>query len=351
MKRIFAVLCAVPLLWLTGCADPPQQPDQSPPPAEEQPSSVWFDSEDGALSLRLGAPDTTVNSGAPITVVAELRNNTDEPVNVLRPFGDWYESVAVGIALIGSDGPLRYTGDVPGYTLGRDAFTTLEPGQSIYDWLDLTVDCFGGSDLSGQYTIRYTYAASKGHRESADRMELKDLWTGNITSRAVTVTKEKLPAGNKIEDVVSIQFPREEFVFTLAEVAKGVRFEYRIVVRRDLDGVIPKAQDTGGAAGPGTSGLYPFEKISGNGQSYSLRDLGLGWDDDRPRLIGQGTHVLSFDWDGKNWGGPSDTDNPRGPPFPAGEYILDVRLAGQVQMPDGRRPYDISRSASIRLVP
>jgi hypothetical protein len=163
-------------------------------------------------------------------------------------------------------------------------------------------------------------------------MELKSLWIGEIMSRAVTVVKEKSSAGNNIENVVSIQFPKDEYEFTLAEVAKGVRFEYRIVVRRDLDGVIPKARDVGGAAGPGPSGVHPFEEISGNGQSYSLRDLGLGWDDDRPRLIGKGTHVLSFDWDGKNRGGPSDTDNPKGSPFPPGTYTLRVRLAGQANL-------------------
>jgi hypothetical protein len=181
-------------------------------------------------------------------------------------------------------------------------------------------------------------------------MELKNLWTGKITSLAVSVAKQESSAA-EIEDSISIQLPRDEYEFTLGEVAKGVRIEYRIVVRRDLDGVIPKAQDMGGAAGPGPSGLYPFEEITGNGQSYSLRDLGRGWDDDRPRLIEKGTHVLSFDWDGKNWGGPSDTDNPKGPPFPPGTYTLRVRLAGQLQTPDGRRPYEISRSASIRLVP
>jgi hypothetical protein len=183
---------------------------------------------------------------------------------------------------------------------------------------------------------------------------VKNLWTGEITGCAVTVTKREPPTAGEteqLEDIVSIQFPRDEYEFTLAEVAKGVRFEYRIVVRGDLDGVIPRAQDVGGGAAPGPSGLYPFEEISGNRQSYSLRDLGLGWMDDRPRLIEEGSHVLWFDWDGRNWAGPSDTNNPKGPPFPPGIYSLSVRLAGEVLTTDGRRPYEISRSATLRLAP
>jgi hypothetical protein len=149
---------------------------------------------------------------------------------------------------------------------------------------------------------------------------------------------------------VSVQFPKEEYVFTLAEAAKGVRFEYRVVVRRDLEGVIPRAQDMGRAAGPGSSGLCPFEKISGDGQSYSPADIGLGQPKDSPRRIEKGTHLLSFDWDGKNWAGASDTSNPKGPPFPPGTYRLTVQMTGEVLTPDGRRPYEISRSASVRLV-
>jgi hypothetical protein len=156
MKRRFAMSCAVPLLLLTGCTDAPPRPDQIQPLVSEQPSSVWVDSEDGLLSLRLGAPDTTVDSKAAITVVAELRNNSDEPANVLRPFGD-LNAVASWFELTGPDGALGYTGPVPSYPLGRNSFAELSPGESIHDWRDLAVDGFDGSDVSGQYTIRYRW--------------------------------------------------------------------------------------------------------------------------------------------------------------------------------------------------
>jgi hypothetical protein len=353
MKREIVMLCAVPLLVLAGCADAPQQPPQSQSVASQQPASVWADSEDGVLSLRLGAPDTTVDCEDPITVVVELRNNSTETVTVFRPLGD-LNAVSSWFDPIGPKGSLRYTGPIPSQPIGKYHFVELRPGESICEWHDLLVDNFAGSDQDGQYTIRYSYAATDGYRETADRIGLKGFWTGEIKSRPVTVTKRKSAGSGqreRIGDLVSIQFPKDEYVFTLAEVAKGVRFEYRVVVRRDFEGVVPRAQDMGRAAGPGSSGLYPFEKISGDGQSYSLADIGLGQPKDSPRGIQKGTHLLSFDWDGRNWAGPSDTSNPKGPPFPPGTYQLTVRLTGEVVTPDGRRQYDISRFASVRLVP
>jgi hypothetical protein len=347
-SSIVHILSAL-LLLAAGCTDAPQQPDQSQPPAAEQPSSEWVDSEDGVLSLRLGTPDTTVDCKDPITVVVELRNNSDEPVNVLRPFGD-LNAVASWFDLTGPKGAIGYTDGMPSYPLGRNGFAELTPGKSICGWQDLIVECFDGSDLSGQYTVRYKYAVGRGHRESAERMGVENVWTGEITSRAVTVMKEE-SAGNKIEDVVSIQFLKDEYVFTIEEVAKGVRFVYRIMVRNDLDGVIPRPQQRGSRPAPGPSGLYPFEEVSGKGQSYSIADTGLGPPNSSPRRIEEGTYLHSFSWDGKNWSGLSDTNNPKGPPFPPGTYTLRVRLRGEVQMPDGPKQYDFSCSASVRLVP
>jgi hypothetical protein len=79
-----------------------------------------------------------------------------------------------------------------------------------------------------------------------------------------------------IKGRIQIRFPEQRLRFALAEVAQGVTFKYEIVVSQDIEDVTPEAQDTGRAAGPGPSGLYPFESISGNGQSYSLHDIGLG---------------------------------------------------------------------------
>ena len=95
----------------------------------------------------------------------------------------------------------------------------------------------------------------------------------------------------------------------------------------------------------------PFETITGDGQSYGLHDVGLGQPDLRPRRIKQGTYPYSFVWNGRNWGGPSDTSMPKGEPFPPGTYTLQVRVNGETETPDGHKPYDVSESAKIILTP
>jgi len=148
------------------------------------------DSKDGALSLRLSAIHARVEKTRPIALAAELRNNTDKPLNVLRPFGDRYVALAVGIELTGPNGPLRYTGPTLTYVLGSGAFATLAPGQVIRDKLELHVSTFAGSDAAGTYTVRYTYRASVGNEQTAARRGFKNLWTGQIRSEAVTVTRQ-----------------------------------------------------------------------------------------------------------------------------------------------------------------
>jgi hypothetical protein len=152
-----------------------------------------------------------------------------------------------------------------------------------------------------------------------------------------------------IKGKIQIRFPKQTLSFTLAEVAQGVTFKYEIVVAEDIENVTPEAQDTGQAAGPGPSGLYPFESISGNGQSYSLHDIGLGPGVFKFSTIKKGRYELSFEWDGRNWTGPSDYGHPKGDPFPAGDYTLQVRLAGRVKTPSGDEPYEIKESVEVTL--
>jgi len=68
----------------------PQEPaGKGPPVAAPKPAEPgWVDSKDGALSLRLSAIHARVEKTRPIALAAELRNNTEKPLNVLRPFGD-----------------------------------------------------------------------------------------------------------------------------------------------------------------------------------------------------------------------------------------------------------------------
>ena len=60
---------------------------------------------------------------------------------------------------------------------------------------------------------------------------------------------------------------------------------------------------------------------------------------------------MSFEWDGRNWTGPSDFDNPKGDPFPPGSYTLTVRIVGKIETTDGKKPYDVANSVEVKLAP
>jgi hypothetical protein len=48
----------------------------------------------------------------------------------------------------------------------------------------------------------------------------------------------------------------------------------------------------------------------------------------RPGTLRQGEYNHSFEWNGRNWRGPSDTGQPKGDYFPAGIYTLTIRAKG-----------------------
>jgi len=142
--------------------------------------SDWVTASDGKLSLRLLAPQAPLVSEAPFVVLVELRNDSPQAMNVLRPCGD--EPIAEGawVRINGPQGLVKYSGPVPSYQLGGAAFETIKPGQIIRDIMVLPVDMFGGSDALGTYKITFQYAPSSSHRETAARpgIDKEDLWIG-----------------------------------------------------------------------------------------------------------------------------------------------------------------------------
>jgi RNA polymerase sigma factor (sigma-70 family) len=153
----------------------------------------WVKSADGVLALRLtggaGKPEE------PIQIIVSLRNRSDRPVNVLRPCGDDYQARSVFVELKGPGGKFKYTGPNPTYTLGKQAFFTLSPGDTISDPLAITVDNRQGSDVAGEYRVTFTYEATASNRTWADKQHgLPDLWTGRIQSQTITVRKGDGPA-------------------------------------------------------------------------------------------------------------------------------------------------------------
>jgi hypothetical protein len=167
-------------------------------------SSPWVNSADGALSLRLLVSAKAVRAGDPIVVLAELRNNTSKPMNVLRPFGD--RSVRKAFKIAGPAGAI-----VPGFIVpygpkagaivpdfdimdgaNSGAYTSLLPGETIRDRFDADPRYYPRSDLPGEYVIQYVYRPTESdQREAPISLNLPDLWVGMIGSGKVTLVKEK----------------------------------------------------------------------------------------------------------------------------------------------------------------
>ena len=56
---------------------------------------------------------------------------------------------------------------------------------------------------------------------------------------------------------------------------------------------------------------------------------------------------MPFPWDGRNWYGPSDTGNPKGPAFPAGSYVLELSAQGT----HAGAGFEVQDSLPLTLVP
>lgn len=167
-----------------------------------------------------------------------------------------------------------------------------------------------------------------------------------VTGETIQRGADPLETAPKFNDVVKIEFPKDGYAYTLTEAAKGISIEYKIIVEQDSAGVIALQSPPSFPEPPGASGLHPCEQISGNDQLYCLKDFGLAPPPkETVKTIKKGTYQHSFKWDGRNWTGPSDFNNPKGRPFPAGAYEVIVTLRGKMET----TPYEITRKTKLIL--
>jgi hypothetical protein len=161
-----------------------------------------------------------------------------------------------------------------------------------------------------------------------------------------------MPGGASTLPSVTIEFPTQSCTFTLAQAAAGIQVAYQVVVTQDTPGIIADTQDAGGCGSPDSSGIIVFEDLSGNGQHYCLCDTGLcPGPSDIPVTLPAGTYPATFSWSGTNWGGPSDTGQPMGPPFPPGDYTLEVSAIGNRMDVNGTLPFSVTGTFPIHLIP
>ncbi len=152
---------------------------------------------------------------------------------------------------------------------------------------------------------------------------------------------------------VSIGFPQQTCVFSLAQAADGIEVSYHLTVEEDLPGVISPPMDAGLCGSPDVGGLHVMEYLGGNDQAYCVCDIGLCQPQEwHEGTLSAGVHLAVFSWDGRNWYGPSDTMNPKGDPFPVGEYTLNVISVGTRVTSAGETVgYEVLGTFRLYLVP
>lgn len=144
---------------------------------------------------------------------------------------------------------------------------------------------------------------------------------------------------------VAIDLSGNECVYSLAEVAAGITFHYRILVEEELHDVASRPLDAGQCDEIGPSGLRTLEKIHGGSQTWCICDSGWCAAPQDGVTLFPGEYADSFDWDGLNWNGPSDTGDPPGDPFPVGQYNLVVRAEGKY----GKLQSDFAVTATMQI--
>lgn len=149
---------------------------------------------------------------------------------------------------------------------------------------------------------------------------------------------------------VSLTFPTgTKCSFTLAEAKAGLSFPWELTIEEEHS-VIPEPQDAGHCATPAEHGLITFGEVSdGFENTWCLCDEGECGEEPKPTTLVPGEYSGTIAWDGVNWTGPSDTETPKGEPFPAGEYIVEVSATGTVGEGPAVRHFRVEAELPITL--
>ena len=134
-------------------------PTESKPEALDLPGE-WVTSDNGDLSLRLRVKSALLATQDSIFVIAEIRNNRQHPVTILRPLGDLQlVAFASQVKVWGEHGQIEYIGPIADlYGLNKTSFITLEAKEITTDTLELSVADFAELGKSGSYAVRYDYS-------------------------------------------------------------------------------------------------------------------------------------------------------------------------------------------------
>ena len=145
--------------------------------------SEWNNSTDGKVSVCLTVNKTTFSPSENIVIRCAVRNNTDEPILILRPFGDGFYALSGGLHILGPEGEIKYDGPMKEYVLGAGSFHELKSGMVIDEIWEIPKKFLKGLGDPGLYRIRYNYLSS-GYPKSPTP---DNFWKGGIDSKSVQI--------------------------------------------------------------------------------------------------------------------------------------------------------------------
>src|SRR5687768_17526399 len=184
MKRslTIAVACvAVGIFSLTA-----SEPRDGEPYRESQiPAHYrrWQTAKDAPVSVIVTTEKTTFAAAEGITIRCAVRNNTDKPITILRPFGDEFFAHSTGLSILGPGGVVGYSGPQKDYVLGTGSFMELAAKSVVEDAHTIPKDHYTEIDKPGLYVIEYRYL-SNGYPTQPPP---DNFWTGFVDSNPVTV--------------------------------------------------------------------------------------------------------------------------------------------------------------------
>ena len=139
------------------------------------------------MSASFAVDKTTFDINENIKLRCAIRNNTDETITIQRPFGDTFYTLAYGLMIMGSDGPVPYRGGMKSYVLGTSAFIQLSPGMVEEGTIELPPDTFPGLGVEGLYVISNEFVSNAYPKQPAP----DNFWKGKIKTRPVIVLVSK----------------------------------------------------------------------------------------------------------------------------------------------------------------
>ena len=152
---------------------------------------------------------------------------------------------------------------------------------------------------------------------------------------------------------VALTFDDAPCTYSQAEIAAGIEVPYHEEIALALGGLHPVDDDGGPCQQPDVAGLIVSYDIAGAGQRYCICDVSLCLQSFTTSST-VGSYARQIAWDGRNWDGPSNTDNPEGSPFPVGTYTVTVTATGSIDGTPNRaspKNFAVTATRTITITP